>query len=180
MQSLYRLKDMSPAHQELPQRHTRFSLNTKDRSAKSELSPSEELKKVSMRKSQQSTILESGILFYKTQITLNISIPCDYTYPILRLSNLQLPNWKCRSSVGFVELDFLRWPMMLVNFQTLPLKSNNHNMWSRHRFWQDYVFASDRPGLWLHRASALGLNLSILVDPLTPDHITNQLRCYFA
>ena len=63
MQSLYRLKDMSPAHQELPQRHTRFSLNTKDRSAKSELSPSEELKKVSMRKSQQSTILESGILF---------------------------------------------------------------------------------------------------------------------
>ena len=92
MQSLYRLKDMSPAHQELPQRHTRFSLNTKDRSAKSELSPSEELKKVSMRKSQQSTILESGILFYKTQITLNILIPCDYTYPILRLSNLQLPN----------------------------------------------------------------------------------------
>ena len=67
MQSLYRLKDMSPAHQELPQRHTRFSLNTKDRSAKSELSPSEELKKVSMRKSQQSTILESGILLNNTQ-----------------------------------------------------------------------------------------------------------------
>ena len=69
MQSLYRLKDMSPAHQELPQRHTRFSLNTKDRSAKSELSPSEELKKVSMRKSQQSTILESGILFDKINNT---------------------------------------------------------------------------------------------------------------
>ena len=63
MQSLYRLKDMSPAHQELPQPHTRFSLNTKDRSAKSELSPLEELKKVSMRKSQLSIILESGILF---------------------------------------------------------------------------------------------------------------------
>ena len=176
MQSLYRLKDMSPAHQELPQRHTRFSLNTKDRSAKSELSPLEELKKVSTRKSQQSTLE----YYFTNEITLNISMPWNYTYPILRLSNLQLPNWKCRSSVGFVELDFLRWPMMLVNFQTLPLKSNNHNMWSRHRFWQDYVFASDRPGLWLHRASALGLNLSILVDPLTPDHITNQLRCYFA
>ena len=70
MQSLYRLKDMSPAHQELPQRHTRFSLNTKDRSAKSELSPSEELKKVSMRKSQQSTILESGILFHFNALQL--------------------------------------------------------------------------------------------------------------
>ena len=77
MQSLYRLKDMSPAHQELPQRHTRFSLNTKDRSAKSELSPLEELKKVSMRKSQQSTILKCGILFNNTQHfnTLQFHLP---------------------------------------------------------------------------------------------------------
>ena len=77
MQSLYQLKDMSPAHQESPQRHTRLSLNTKDRSAKSELSPSEELKKVSMRKSQQSTILESGILLNNTQHfnTLRLHLP---------------------------------------------------------------------------------------------------------